>query len=419
MNEFEILEQIELTSGTNDKKAILKEHANNTRLFDLLNCAFNFFKKYHIKKVDVVGFNQITRDKHDEFMTILQILETRQVTGQAAKTLVENFLSDCDIKQQKWYTRVLQKDLKMGVSITTAQSCGFNIPKFDVMLAKDAKKMKKAKSVVENGVYVSPKYDGYRCLAIWDGKEINLYSRNGSHYTNFPELHNALYEALQNAEPIVLDGEIMSNDFQSMQKSAFASVRGTTVGDMVYHVFGCIDYNEWIRDSFRMITSERLGYLQCYYETHLQNLPNVELVQQTYTNDWETILTLEAKYLEQGLEGAMALPADCPYYKGRKTNKLMKFKTFHTMDCKVEEYYEGTGKFIGTLGGIRVRQEDGKTLCGVGSGFTDADRDFIWRNFGEIQGRIAEIRYQEITDDGVMRFPTFVRWRDQGDGEKI
>lgn len=419
MNELEILEKIEMTSGSNDKKAILKEQSDNDRLFNLLDSAFNFFKKYHIKKVNVVGFNQDSEDKHDEFMLILQALEGRHVTGQAAKSMVEKFLSDCNIQQQKWYTRVLQKDLKIGVSINTAQSCGFNIPKFDVMLAKDAKKMKKAPEVVKKGVYVSPKLDGYRCLAIWDGQEVNLYSRNGSHYTNFPKLHNSLCEALQNAEPIVLDGEIMSDDFQSMQKSAFASVRGTTVGDMVFNVFGCIPYSEWTSDDFKLTTGERLEYLNSYYSQNLEGISNVALVPQTYTEDWDQILTLEAEYLKAGLEGAMALPADCPYYKGRKTNKLMKFKTFHTMDCTVEDFYEGTGKFKGTLGGVHVRQQDSEVICGLGSGFTDAERDYIWANQQSIRGRICEVRYQQLTDDGVMRFPTFVRWRDQGDGQKI
>lgn len=418
MTEFEILEEIELTSGTNDKKTILKAHKDHDRLGELLNAVFNFFKKYHIKKVDIVGFNEQSEDKHIEFMLILQALEGRHITGQLAKTTVENFLNDCNILQQKWYTRVIQKDMKMGVSVNTAQSCGFKIPKFDVMLAKDAKKMKKAKSVVEKGVFVSPKYDGYRCLMIFDGQEVNLYSRNGSNYENFPELHKSLSEALiGKAEPVVLDGEIMSDDFQSMQKSAFASVRGTTVGDMVYHVFGIIPYSEWVADDFQMNTRQRLAYLEEDYARHFCETPNVVIVNHIYTEDWEEILTLEAKYLEQGLEGAMALPADMPYYKGRKTNALMKFKTFHSEDCVIDSFEEGTGKFQGMLGAVKVLQEDGTTICGVGSGFTDADRQYIWNNQDQVKGRIIEVRYQEKTDDGVMRFPTFVRFRDSGNGD--
>lgn len=416
MNELNVLDQIEQTSGSKAKQDILMEHKDDRRLFELFNSAFNFFKKYHIKKIEVSEFNPHQyEDLHNDFMKILNALEFRQVTGNDAKMLVENFLKACNPQQQKWYTRVIQKDLKIGVSITTANKCGYNIPKFDVMLAKDAKKMKKAKQVVEKGVFVSPKLDGYRCLMIWDGEVVSLYSRNGSVYNNFTQLQEELQDKLtkRHAVPVVLDGEIMSNDFQSMQKSAFASVRGTTVGDMVYHVFGCVTYDEWINDKFEMNTASRLDYLNEYVDTHLSDVQNLQIVEQTYTKSWEEILQLEANYLRLGLEGAMALP-NCPYYKGRKTNKLMKFKTFHTMDCVVEDFDEGTGKYENSLGSMRVKQEDGSTECGVGSGLTDEERSYIWANKESTIGRICEVRYQELTDDGVMRFPTFVRWRDQG-----
>jgi DNA ligase-1 len=424
MNELQILDQIEQTSGSKAKQEILEANKDNRRIFELFNSAFNFFKKYHIKKIEVSQFNphQIS-DMHNDFMKILHALEFRQVTGNKAKMLVENFLAQCNAQQQKWYTRVIQKDLKIGVSISTANKCGFNIPKFDVMLAKDAKKMKKARQVVEKGVYVSPKLDGYRCLMIWDGETVSLYSRNGKLYENFAALQETLTNVFKTGfSPMVLDGEIMSDDFQSMQKSAFASVRGTTVGDMVYHVFGWVCYDEWMDDNFEKTTAERYEHLSGMFEKmqlEKNTRGQLKLVPQKYTESWDEILELEAQYLRDGLEGAMALPADAPYYKGRKTNMLMKFKTFHTQDCTVEDYYEGTGKYSGSLGGVRVRQEDGQTICGVGSGFTDEERQRIYSNFESVRGRIIEVRYQELTDDGVMRFPTFVRFRDQGDGSKI
>lgn len=421
MNELEILEQIEMTSGSKAKAELLTANFENKRLRDLLNNALNFFIKFSIKKFEVSTFNQeCTDDKHQDLLDILKLLETRTVTGGDAKRLVENFLASCNILQQKWYTRVIQKDLKLGVSISTANKCGFKIPKFDVMLAKDAKKMKKAPDVVKKGVMVSPKLDGYRCLMIWDGKEVQLLSRNGSHYENFPQIHLALTELLSSGfAPLILDGEIMSDSFQAMQQSAFASTRGSSVGDVVYHIFGYIPYDEWINDEFIMETHARYEYLSGMFEQ--MNIEKntggcVKLVEQIYTESWDDILTLEAQWLKIGLEGAMALPAYSPYYKGRKTNQLMKFKTFHTMDCIVEEFDEGNGKNENSLGALQVRQEDGQTMCGVGSGFTDDERAFIWGNKEQTKGRIAEVRYQELTEDGVMRFPTFVRWRDQGTG---
>jgi DNA ligase-1 len=93
----------------------------------------------------------------------------------------------------------------------------------------------------------------------------------------------------------------------------------------------------------------------------------------------------------------------------------MKFKTMHSMDCRVIGLYEGEGKHAGRMGGLKLIQEN-DIGCDVGSGFTDEDRAAIWDNHSLAVGRIAEIKYQELTPDGVMRFPVFLRWRDSGAG---
>ena len=53
--------------------------------------------------------------------------------------------------------------------------------------------------------------------------------------------------------------------------------------------------------------------------------------------------------------------------------------------------------------------------CGVGSGFTDADREYIWNHQEEYLGKIVEIQYFEESknqDGGIsMRFPVFKKLR--------
>jgi len=207
----------------------------------------------------------------------------------------------------------------------------------------------------------------------------------------------------------VFDGEIMSDDFQSMQKSAFASKRGTVVGDVKYYVFGYVPYQEWDSKQFKLKTKERLdilGNLQKSFE------PNVVMVSQKFINSLDEALKFERDCLSYGYEGAMLLP-DIPYYLGKKSNKLLKLKTMQSQDCTVRGFYEGEAgtRNQGTLGGLELIQENG-IACRCGTGFSDEDRLYIWSNGQEFIGRIAEIKYQELTEDGVMRFPVFMRWRD-------
>lgn len=406
MNELDILEQLERVKGLTNKKLVLSKNVEHAAFGDLVTYALSFAKKFYVKKFDMPAASSEPMDNAtSKFIDLLNVLSIRKLTGHAAVEAVEGFLGMCDEKQQKWYSRVIKKDLRCGISVKTANSAGFDIPVFDVMLATDGHKCKKLDEVLAGGVHVSPKLDGYRCVAIKTGDHVGLYSRNGTYYDNFP----AIVELLSKFPgDFVLDGEIMSDDFQAMQKSAFASKRGTTVGDVEYHVFGMIPAEEWDSEEFTSTTSERVAILDEWFKK--KNYKGLVKVDQTLVHSLEEINALESEYIERGYEGAMALP-DIPYYKGRKANSLMKFKRMESMDVKVLDMYEGTGKYEGKLGGLTVLQDNGE-VCDVGSGFTDEDREWMWKNKAEVVDRTAEIQYQEMTKDAVMRFPIFLRWRD-------
>ncbi len=65
----------------------------------------------------------------------------------------------------------------------------------------------------------------------------------------------------------------------------------------------------------------------------------------------------------------------------------------------------GKGKFEGKLGSLRVRSPDGREFS-VGSGLKDADRDSP-----PAVGAVITYRYRGLTDDGLPRFPSFLRVR--------
>ena len=113
-------------------------------------------------------------------------------------------------------------------------------------------------------------------------------------------------------------------------------------------------------------------------------------------------------FVEQGYEGAMVKFLDAPYKFGRGY-EVMKLKSFHDVDLIIEALEEGTGKHSGKLGAIVVDFNAVKVR--VGSGFSDDLREKMWNDQGNFVGRIAEVRYQEVTPDGSLRFPTFVCFR--------
>ena len=406
--ELVTLDQLERLKGA-AKNKLLSSRLDCQELKDLIYNALSFDRKFHVKKFHLPEPQLLPlANGHTIFMDMLDVLCERKVTGNAAVEMVVTFLGRCDAQQQKWYSRVLKKDLRCGVSVKTVNAAGFDIPVFEVMLATDGNKWKKRDKLVPFGMYVSPKLDGYRCIAISKNGSVTLHSRNGTVYENFPAIVESL-EAI--GGDFILDGEIMSDDFQAMQQSAFASVRGTSVGDVRFEVFGWIPVDEWESGEFSMNTPNRLAALDSWFSG--VTAENIVKVEHELTHSMDRIYELEEEYLQQGYEGAMALPLDCPYYKGRKANGLVKFKRVETMDAEVIGMYEGTGKYEGMMGGLNVLQDNGK-VCDVGSGFSDEDRQWIWDNKDQVISRMAELTYQEMTPDQIMRFPIFKRWRDKG-----
>lgn len=419
MNPLAVLELLEQTPGKNDKVRILREH-RSAELSELLHATFDFKRKYHMKKFNAVC--ELTLDElvincrtQADFMEVLNLLQTRSITGNDAIQHVEWFFSCCSEAQIKWYSRVMRKDLQCGFSESTANKAGYDIPKFEVMLAKDGKKCKKLKEIVVKGVFVSPKLDGYRCIAVCDGEDVIMYSRNGTVYENFPGVREELLALTKANGSFVLDGEIMSDTFNDMQRNAFSSDNRKQVGDVKFHVFGMIDYGEWESEDFVQSTHVREVVRNTFFNAHVDADSCIRHVSQHLVDDVDEILRLEREYMAKGYEGAMVLPGDLPYFKGKKSNKLMKFKTMLSMECEIKGMTEGINKYTGMLGALNLIQENDVT-CDCGSGFDDKQRKEFWDNPKNIIGRLVEIKYQELTPDGVMRFPIFMRFRDSGKG---
>lgn len=411
MTELDVLDKVELSSGKKEKESLLELTYPSSKMFDLLNAALNFKEKFFIKKFDVGTPVDTTVDKHDEFMHLLFLLKSQLIRGDRAKATVEEFILTLSAQQQKWYTRIIKKNLQAGFSLSTAAKAGFNIPKFDVMLAKDSKSCKDLRKVVSKGGFLSRKLDGYRCLAEVSEGEVTLYSRNGTSYLNFKSIADSL-SVMFPTGTYVLDGEIMSDDFQSMQQSAFSIKSNKVVGDVKYHIFDMIPYQEWTSGEFKLPKSKRVENLE-YLFHHLYIPDNICYVNQHYTNSLDVVVKLENQFFLEGYEGAMFVP-DIPYYLGKKSNKMLKFKSsiMKTQDVEIVDFYNGKPgtKYENTLGGVVVRQEDG-ILCDCGSGFKDQDRDYIFSNKDHFRGKIFEACYQELGSNGRMRFPSFRRWR--------
>ncbi len=401
----DILSQVKSTSGSNAKKAILEEHKDNSLLKTALKMGLDPFTPFHVVKVPKVNDRKAgIEEEHrwNTFFDCAMICANRSHTGNAAIELMNIALSSATEEEEKWMRKILKKHLAIGASTKTINKVfpGL-IPTFDVALAQ---KFEEKRITGKESVGVEPKLDGIRCFAIVKDGTALLYARSGKLITNFDD---TIGEELTQLGDGCYDGEIMGKDFIDLMRQAYRK-ENADVSEAYLALFDYLPLDEWESRDAKLTARERHLELatRIGYNFPLRYLRKVD---RTHVDaDYEKIKVLHDEYVSKGYEGAMVKDLDAPYKFGRGP-EVMKLKAFHDVDLNVERLIEGTGKHSGKLGSVVVNYHGVEVQ--VGSGFSDELRDTIWADPNSFVGRVIEVRYQEVTPDGSLRFPTFVCFR--------
>ncbi len=234
------------------------------------------------------------------------------------------------------------------------------------------------------GWWMSEKLDGVR--AYWDGKR--FLSRQGNQY-------HAPKWFTKDLPKTPLDGELWLAR-QSFQRTVSIVRRQDQSDDwkaLTYVVFdapGLDSPFEARQSSLRHWVSVDSSYVQVLHQQVCLNLNHLQAEL--------------AKVIEDGGEGLM-LRKPGSFYEVGRSYTLIKVKTFFDEEATVIEHIPGLGKHTGRMGALVVELSNGVRFS-VGTGFSDAER----RSPPPI-GSLITFRYQELTDRGVPRFPSFVRIR--------
>jgi DNA ligase 1 len=401
----DILTQIKTTPGSNAKKELLKTHADNEVLRRVLKMGLDPFIPFHVVKVPKVKCRTASRvesDRWNMFFDCAQICASRSHTGNAAVEIMHSALSCATPEEEKWMRKILKKNLAIGASTKTVNKVFPDlIPTFEVALAQ---KFEEKRLAGKDQVGVDPKLDGIRCFAIVENGVTLLYARSGKLITNFDD---TIGRELSRLGDGCYDGEIMGKDFIDLMRQAYRKENVNT-SNTYLALFDFLPLEEWntraavtsCQDRYTIL-DERLRAAKA--TEHLRLVPRYIVVAEC-----DAIEAMHAEFVKQGYEGAMVKDLDAPYKFGRGP-EVMKLKAFHDVDLKIRQLIEGTGKHSGKLGSVLVSYHGVDVQ--VGSGFSDDLRETIWSDPDSFVGRVIEVRYQEVTPDGSLRFPTFVCFR--------
>ncbi len=415
----------------------------NAKMFlALANATYNPFVTFNVRQVPTTVGIVDGENPWTEFNDLLTQLYKRELTGNAARDAIGAMSGRFD--SEEWNTfcaAVIKRDLRAGVSSTTinkiCKKTEYEIPTFGCQLATNNEGRPEMKGIKR----LEPKLDGVRVLLTViptdSGERVTVcYSRNGKVFENFSHIEEQVKNkfgrmvqasigankdyARSLINGFVLDGEVIGNSFQELMRQARRKVN-VQAEDSVFNVFDIIPLEDFRRGFWNAQLSKRIEVLEALRPI-IDSMPNLELLPHIMVDlDTSDGVDQFHRYckdmVNDGFEGVMIKDVGAPYECKRNTFWL-KYKPTITVDLEVVGVEEGTGKNVGKLGALVCSGcDDGKEISvNVGSGFSDDDRDFLYRDRNLVIGRTVEILCDVITQsqDGTysLRFPRFVRFRD-------
>jgi bifunctional non-homologous end joining protein LigD len=321
--------------------------------------------------------------------------------------------------------------------------------KVEFMLAEP-----KEEAFAKAGWIFEPKLDGYRALATLDGGGAALKSRNGNDLTaSFPDVARAV-----RALPVpraVIDGELVIPDaqgvpsFQALQKRARLSRaidvrRAAAESPAVFYAFDLLGFED--RDLRGLPLTERKRILRMV----LPPLGPIRFVDH-FEEDGKTLLE---HVTGLGLEGVVGKKADAPY-KGGRTPNWVKIRVKQTADFVVVGFTAPKGN-RGGFGALQLGDlVEGQLVYSgrAGSGFNDKQLGEVrkvleatarktppcngprpWPSGEKLPARrpipdskdttwveptlVCEVQFMEWTEEGLLRQPVFLRFRDDKNPEE-
>ena len=408
---IKIFKQIQNTSSTNDKKAIIAANKDN-----------ELFKKCLVFLLDsniVTGISDKKLNKFvgmsghelNSFEEVMEYLADFNSGSDMDIGTIQGFIENQPEEYQVFYKQMVTKKFRLGCDKKVVNSVIHSlIPSWDVQQAYPISE----KNEPKDGEWfaLSQKLNGNNC-AYYKGQ---LISRQGKPFTGLDHIIKDI-EQLPKHENYMFNGELIRKNYDNLSDNDnFQIGTGIINSDdsdkscIKFVIYECIPNEEFENGESKLKYKARREQILNPLTTAISrlNTDNLEVVSIIYEgSDKSVIQPLLDKADKDGWEGLM-LNKDTKW-KNKRNNGILKVKSFKHADIRCTDIVEGDGKYKGTLGLIKCDYK-GYEL-GVGSGFTDEQRKYYWNNPDEIIGKIVQIKFKGETKNkngGIsVQFPIF------------
>jgi len=295
------------------------------------------------------------------------------------------------------------------------------------------------------GWTIEPKWDGIRVVADVSPRGAHLWSRNGiDKATQFPEVSDALVALSKENGPLMLDGELVAVDktgkplrFQALQGRHLKSAVSSRTA---FVAFDCLAANG--ESLTREPWTERRRALESLVP---KSKRGVIRLGESYRCGSRGAARLFTAARREGWEGLLLKRVDAPYMEGKRTPLWRKVKLEHEQEFVIGGYTLPTdGADREHFGALLVGwyDDDGALHYAgkVGTGYTRATLASLGKQLASLRRStspfidapsrreatvwvkpvlVAQVRYNEMTDTGMLRQPAFLGLREDKDAPDV
>lgn len=425
MNINKFLDNLSANTSRNFKIEQLNAQSDNETLREVIRLALDPFTQFYQRKIPAYQ-TDTHQTSLENALGALYDLSSRTVTGNAAIEYLRMLLSSLSPDDAKVIERIIQKDLKCGVDVSTVNKVWSGlIPEYPCMLCSPFEQ--KLVDKIKFPAYAQMKMDGMRFNAIVRDGKVEFRSRNGKQIHLLGNLEQE-FAALAGSVDCVFDGELLvmlPGDHQFADRQTGNGIlnkanKGTISAEeaaMVHaSVWDLIPYIMFESGQCTTPYSKRFSTLEQIVNQQKSKNKKIWTVSSTIVETLDQAQEIFQEYLSLGYEGII-LKDGSGIWEDKRSKTQIKFKGELECDLKIVAVEEGKGKAVGMLGAIICESADGIVKVNVGSGFTDAHRKQYWKE--NLVDKIVAVKYnariKNKQGEESLFLPVFVEIRDDKD----
>ena len=289
-----------------------------------------------------------------------------------------------------------------GASASVAEDAGIAADRsavidVDIPLPMLAEKFQQRGKAIVFPCFIQPKFDGTRTVGLCgipSGKPC-LYSRNRKTYPHLEHIQAVLRKL---PSGLILDGEVFTKalPFQEIvglvKKKTLLDEDKPKHALLEFHVYDVVDTTKTCEERLALLS----GLFKGLEGSVLKLCPTEELASK------EGLKAKHDEYVAAGFEGIM-LRNKKGLYIGKRSAELQKYKEMMDDEYKIVGFYEGEGEEAGCVVWECVTPE-GRTFRCRPKG-THEERRVLFKDGASAIGKMLTVTYQELTTDGIPRFP--------------